>query len=173
MKPLGSVWTARATLFNSKLEIIGWCMDTPNALAKAMQETDAAFAYSAAMSEVYSYADMQSRMEDWNTAPTNLEQPEKILRWINLILADTFNQAEYYIPFDDSKILITFKVKAAIKIIKGLQELTAAIREKNLPVLERLLWIGNQNYRSIFSEETGIALGLTNETMRKALRRWK
>ena len=35
---LGSVWIARATLYNSAGRKIGTCTDTPNAIAKAFME---------------------------------------------------------------------------------------------------------------------------------------
>ncbi|KKK64194.1 hypothetical protein LCGC14_2986720, partial [marine sediment metagenome] len=35
---LGTVWSARARLFNSAGKLVGTCTDTPNAIAKAFME---------------------------------------------------------------------------------------------------------------------------------------
>ena len=35
---VGAVWVAKATLYNTKKEIIAYCVDTPNGIAKAFME---------------------------------------------------------------------------------------------------------------------------------------
>ncbi len=73
MKTLGTVWTARARLFNTAGKQIATCTDTPNAIAKAFMERPAAATVKKSYEDeailVYEY---RSRMNMNNTCPSGL-----------------------------------------------------------------------------------------------------
>lgn len=74
MKPatLGTVWTARAKLYNTAGKLIGTCTDTPNAIAKALIELPAAQTVKT-LDGYEDRADYKSRM--WqNTCPSGLRK---------------------------------------------------------------------------------------------------
>lgn len=70
---LGTVWTARATLYNSAGRKIGTCMDTPNSIAKAFMEFPQATSVSALMG-YQTRAEFSSRMKPWNVATSHLHR---------------------------------------------------------------------------------------------------
>ena len=68
---LGTVWTARARLYNSAGRVIGSCTDTPNAIAKAFMEIHKA----ATVRESYSdtainRCEYRARMTPQNNCPS-------------------------------------------------------------------------------------------------------
>jgi len=65
MKKLGTVYPYKARLYKGKKEI-GYCIDTPNAIAKAIMETGATMVkeYLGHIVLASKYAD---RMQSWNT----------------------------------------------------------------------------------------------------------
>lgn len=76
MKPkkLGTVWTSNAKLFAGTV-LIGYCLDTPNAIAKAMMEVPKiTLAKSPSLDKIYSRSDMASRMNQWNVANSNFQK---------------------------------------------------------------------------------------------------
>lgn len=71
---LGSVWTSNAKLYNGQT-LIGYCLDTPNAIAKAMMEqAEITLAKSPSLSESYTRSDMADRMKTWNEANSNFQK---------------------------------------------------------------------------------------------------
>lgn len=68
---LGTVWTAKAKLYNSAGKVIGTCTDTPNAIAKAFMEhhqaTSVTESYSAIAIQRTEY---RNRMYPGNTCPS-------------------------------------------------------------------------------------------------------
>ena len=71
---IGTVWTAKATLYNNDKEIIAYCIDTPNGIAKAFMELPRAMWVSEMYSkELQPRAKYESRMQDWNKADSNLD----------------------------------------------------------------------------------------------------
>src|SRR3990167_8872628 len=72
---IGTVWTARAILFNSDGEAIGTSIDTPNAIAKAMME----YPEVAMVKGIGGYKhreDYSSRMQSWNVASSGFRSAE-------------------------------------------------------------------------------------------------
>jgi len=73
MKPatIGTVWTARAKLYNSAGKVIGTCTDTPNAIARAFMEhhnaTSVSLSYESVAVQRTEYRD---RMHPGNTCPS-------------------------------------------------------------------------------------------------------
>ena len=64
---LGTVWTARARLFNSAGKQIGTCKDTPNAIAKAFMEHHSATNVKESYSDTaINRCEYRSRMQPWN-----------------------------------------------------------------------------------------------------------
>ena len=70
--PIGTIWTARATLFNSKGKKIAYCIDTPNAIAKALMQLPQAQKVKSILG-TYTRNHYQDRMKSWNTAKSGLE----------------------------------------------------------------------------------------------------
>lgn len=72
MQTVGNVGLTRARLFNSSGELIGYCLDTPNAIAKALMECPQAQVAQGILGinkrEYY-----HNRMQTWNTAHSDLE----------------------------------------------------------------------------------------------------
>ena len=68
---LGSVWCAKAKLYDINDKLIGICMDTPNSIAKALMECPAATLVKC-IGEVKVRSEYQDRMKDWNTAESML-----------------------------------------------------------------------------------------------------
>ena len=74
MKPqaIGTIGVTRARLFDSKNKLIGYCLDTPNAIAKAFIECHQAQSAQGILG-TENRAHYQERMQDWNIAHSNLE----------------------------------------------------------------------------------------------------
>ena len=69
---IGTIWTARATLQNRRGETIGSCMDTPNAIAKALMQVSDATCISDASGSMKMRSEYNNRMSAWNTAESHL-----------------------------------------------------------------------------------------------------
>ncbi len=70
MKPakIGTVYTAKARLFSRDGKLIGRCIDTPNAIARAMMENaEISMAIESSGRQVMR-TEYASRMADWNVA---------------------------------------------------------------------------------------------------------
>ena len=77
MKPpaLGTVYNVNANLYNKNKKIIATCLDTPNAIAKALMELPTAeFIKEGFTSEIKKRVDYQSRMAAWNVAKSHLKK---------------------------------------------------------------------------------------------------
>ena len=74
MKPqaLGTIGVTRARLFDGNSKLIGYCLDTPNAIAKAFMEYSQARSAQGILG-TNSKAYYNNRMADWNTAHSDLE----------------------------------------------------------------------------------------------------
>lgn len=71
---IGTVYTARAKLYNIDGKLIATCTDTPNAIAKAFMELpDAAFVTESYSSIIIPKEKFANRMQSWNVAKSNLE----------------------------------------------------------------------------------------------------
>jgi len=72
---LGTVWTARATLYNSAGRKVGTCTDTPNAIAKAFIEHRSATSVACLASQgaYLDRSDYTSRMYQ-NTCPSGFRR---------------------------------------------------------------------------------------------------
>lgn len=68
---LGVVWAARASLMNSRGSTIAHCVDTPNAIAKALMKAPRAARVRSILG-THSRAHYKSRMKPWNTAKSGL-----------------------------------------------------------------------------------------------------
>lgn len=64
---LGTVWTAVAVLYNADGKRVGRCIDTPNAIAKALMERPEASLVKS-LSGVAVRSEYASRMNKWNEA---------------------------------------------------------------------------------------------------------
>lgn len=73
---LGSVWNVGAKCYNKKNKLIGVCLDTPNAIAKAMMNHKE-IAYAKTLLGKKTRKDYKSRMEDWNTVEDTFQKPPK------------------------------------------------------------------------------------------------
>ncbi len=68
---LGTVWTARARLFNSAGRQIGTCTDTPNAIARAFMEVYKATSVKESYSDTaINRCEYRTRMNQGNTCPS-------------------------------------------------------------------------------------------------------
>ena len=78
VQKLGTVYTARARLFNSAGKQIGTCTDTPNAIAKAFIEN-----YKATSVKLYledtarPRTDYQGRMQPWNNCSSEYSKSRR------------------------------------------------------------------------------------------------
>jgi len=69
--PLGTVWSVRATLLNSRGKKVAYCVDTPNAIAKALMKVPSATkAHSILGTRARQY--YKDRMKSWNKARSGL-----------------------------------------------------------------------------------------------------
>ena len=68
---LGTVWTAQATLMDAKGKPIARCIDTPNAIARALMKTPRATKVRSILG-TDTRASYKSRMKPWNTAKSGL-----------------------------------------------------------------------------------------------------
>ena len=70
--PLGTIGITRATLLNSKGKKIAYCLDTPNAIAKALMKLPQAQKVKSILG-TYTRNHYKDRMKSWNTAKSGLE----------------------------------------------------------------------------------------------------
>jgi hypothetical protein len=72
-KPLivGTVWVARATLYDKRMKPVATCVDTPNAIARAFMEVPHAVAVKGLLGR-QDRADYLSRMQSWNVAESHV-----------------------------------------------------------------------------------------------------
>ena len=69
--PIGTIWIARARLFNSAGQAIGTCTDTPNAIAKALIERQDATSIKESFSNVaINRREYRNRMHPGNQCPS-------------------------------------------------------------------------------------------------------
>lgn len=73
---IGTIWVARAILFNSKGKKIAYCLDTPNAIAKALMKLPRAQKVKGILG-TYPRNHYKDRMKPWNTAKSGLE----LIKW--------------------------------------------------------------------------------------------
>lgn len=181
-----TIWTAISTLFNSKTELIGFCIDTPNGIAKAMLEDESIqYALSPSLDKIYRQADLVDRMCGWNDAESGLVQPKFIKHVNKLMAADLKDEATIRLLEGNAKAYstnpkflalnfeykIVYTIQATVRIVKGFRKLLSAIEKKDVAELESLLWYQNKTYRAYFEEETGILLGKTDKSMHEALKK--
>jgi hypothetical protein len=67
---LGSVWIARATCYDSAGQRIGYCIDTPNGIAKAMLEHTEIY-MAKGLAGYSNRTNMRDRMAAWNVAESH------------------------------------------------------------------------------------------------------
>ena len=68
---LGTVWTARARLFNSAGKLVGSCTDTPNAIARAFMDHHNATGVKECLSDTaICRTEYLNRMHPGNTCPS-------------------------------------------------------------------------------------------------------
>ena len=70
---LGTVWTAKATLLNKNGKKIAYCLDTPNAIAKALMKVPEAQKVKSLLG-THTRAYYKDRMKSWNKAKSGLER---------------------------------------------------------------------------------------------------
>jgi len=75
--PLGTVWVARAILYNTAGHKIATCTDTPNAIAKAFMEMKEASTVKPSYEEYRNRPEYADRMAPWNTCPSGLQRVSK------------------------------------------------------------------------------------------------
>jgi hypothetical protein len=70
---VGTVWVARATLYDKRMRPVASCMDTPNAIAKAFMEVPHAVAVKEYLEHTYkSRAEYLGRMNQYNMAQSHV-----------------------------------------------------------------------------------------------------
>lgn len=75
VKTLGTVWNARARLYNSAGKVIGTCTDTPNAIARAFMEHHQATCVSESYSGIaIQRTEYRNRMYPGNTCPSGFKK---------------------------------------------------------------------------------------------------
>ena len=67
--PLGTIGVGKATLLDANKEVIGYCLDTPNAIANAIKECPKAYIVISILGNNY-YHYYNNRINKWNTAPS-------------------------------------------------------------------------------------------------------
>ena len=70
---IGTIGITRATLFNKRGKKIAYCLDTPNAIAKALMSVPEAQKVKSILG-YFSRADYKGRMKSWNKARSGLER---------------------------------------------------------------------------------------------------
>lgn len=68
LEKLGTVWTAQAKLYNKRGELIGYCLDTPNAIAKALMEKPNITLIKSPCHGTKVRSEYNDRMKPWNEA---------------------------------------------------------------------------------------------------------
>ena len=71
LERLGTVWTATATLMSSSGKAIAYCIDTPNAIAKALMEMPGAKTVRG-LEGTHGRNYWETRMKPWNNAKSGL-----------------------------------------------------------------------------------------------------
>ena len=71
---LGTVYTAKARLYDKKKKEIGYCIDTPNAIAKAFMEWPEAMFVKPYMEDIQPKRLYEDRMKSWNDAESGLSK---------------------------------------------------------------------------------------------------
>jgi len=69
---LGTIGVTKATLFDRKGKKVGYCLDTPNAIAKALMELPQAQKVTSILG-TYARSYYEDRMKGWNEAKSGLE----------------------------------------------------------------------------------------------------
>ena len=69
--PLGTIWTAQATLHNKRGTKIAYCVDTPNAIAKALMKEPRAAKVKSVLG-THAREHYKPRMASWNKAKSGL-----------------------------------------------------------------------------------------------------
>ena len=74
-QPIGTVWVARATLYDRRGHIIATCMDAPNPIAKAFMECPEATTVTQWLERKHIKRHAyESRMASWNVASSQLQR---------------------------------------------------------------------------------------------------
>jgi len=68
---IGTVWTARAYLYDGNFKVLGNCIDTPNAIANAFRELPQAVVVKSLMG-LSNRSQYENRIADWNKCPSGL-----------------------------------------------------------------------------------------------------
>lgn len=71
--PIGTIGLTKAALFDKKGKKIAYCLDTPNAIAKALMRIPAAVKVKSILG-TYGRDYYKSRMKSWNKARSGLER---------------------------------------------------------------------------------------------------
>ena len=77
---LGNVWDVKAKLFDKNKKEIGFCIDTPNAIAKAFMEWDKAEYVKPFGSSIEPKSKYKDRMEKWNEAVSGLVKKASVTK---------------------------------------------------------------------------------------------
>lgn len=78
MKTLGSVWTARAKVYDANGKFIGSCMDTPNAIARMFMEIRRAEVVKDVLGKYTHRIDYKSKMNEYNNVNPEWASNNKI-----------------------------------------------------------------------------------------------
>lgn len=70
---IGTIWFARAQLYDNNFKFVGSCTDTPNAIANAFRETPGAVVVKNLMG-IFDRSQYEGRIADWNKCPSGLSQ---------------------------------------------------------------------------------------------------
>lgn len=70
--PLGTIWSVKAKLYDKDQKEIGYCMDTPNAIAKAFMEWPKAMFVKPFGEAIKPRSLYKDRMSKWNEAESHL-----------------------------------------------------------------------------------------------------
>lgn len=166
---------AVSTLFNKQLELVGFCIDTQDGIAKAMMEHENIYlATSPSLDKIFQKSNLFDRLNENNQAQSEFQSPDRLVKWANKLNQDMFADEDTVRLLADKADLFKhqYKINCFLGILKGLRRLYTAINEKDGKQLKELLWYQNKNYRAIFEEETGVKLGKTDKSMRIAIDDW-
>ncbi len=72
VQAIGTIGVTRARLYDISGNHIGYCLDTPNAIARAFMECLNAEVVHSILG-AFTRTDFLNRMQDWNTADSDLE----------------------------------------------------------------------------------------------------
>lgn len=164
-----------STLFNEQLELVGFCIDTQDGIAKAMLEHENIYwAASPSLGKVFQKSDLFDRLNENNQAQSEFQSLGGLVKWANKLNQDILADEDVIRLLAEKSDLFKrqYKINCFLGILKGLRKLYSAIMEKDEKQLKELLWYQNKNYRAIFEEETGVKLGKTDKSMRIAIDDW-